>query len=494
MRPTLLKSFFVVVIFWFFVTTFWWSVQDPAVNYQALVSLKELFPFIPLEITQESVKDVNIFHALGFQLNVLTFWTLPLLMGSLITFLIGYSVIWFKAKGKRDARTYRESGHGEFRGLNQTIGEFPTPRGLPREEIEINRENELFGKMTEKEANLLGEIVGTLAAHPDAYAGEGISVPLMEYTESLIEKCLNSDKNPGLTAIVAAAHQLGKITAYKKSGSEWNLIPAKTQEKEAATHLSHLPAWFALPPVEKNAVLLAVKYNKTPRFLPELDSDPETQRLAKQLLSIQDNKQAAVIQEEKQKTIEKIEENSEQSLSDIIFEAFLRGLPSLSFQNRGLPKGVAAVAWKTKSRVYMLEIKLRETVLAKLPSEVRGALTNSKEKSRIQPFTSELFKALKEKGWLVTEIDPWKVDSKEALWNVKAGKLEFKGVIIVDVPEEYLTQLPSDDSMYEVTVTGTLFNNNGGTSSPFNSFSRDALGSVLTGSPQTNGLNESEKD
>ena len=489
MRPTLLKSFFVVVIFWFFVTTFWWSLQKPEVNAQALYELKNLFPFIPVEASEEA----SIWTALGVQLNVLAYWTLPLLTGSALTFLTGYGIIWLKAKSKRDERSYRESGHGSFRGLNQTIGEFPTPSGLPREEIEINRDHELFSKLSEKEADLLSEIVGTLAAHPDAYAGEGISISLMEYTESLIEKCLQADKNPGLTTIVAAAHQMGKITAFKKVGSEWNLIPAKTQEKEAATHLSKLPAWFKLPEIERNAVLLAVKYNKSPRYLPEVDSDAETQRLAKQLLSIQDNKQSAVIQEEKQKTIEKIQENSEQSLSDIIFEAFLRGLPSLSFQNRGLPKGVAAVAWKTKSRIYMLEIKLRETVLAKLPPEVRGALSNPKEKSRVQPFTSELFKSLKEKGWLVTEIDSWKVDSKEALWNVKAGKLEFKGVIIVDVPEEYLTQLPSDDSMYEVTVTGTLFNNNGGGANSFNSFSKDALGSVLTGSTQ-NAATNVEKD
>lgn len=470
MRPKLLKSFITVLVFWFIVTTLWWSFQKPEVNLEALRQLKGLMPFLPFEVPAEA----KILDSLYVQKNVLAFWTLPLLVAVFLSGLAGYGTMWLKAKGKRDERTQRETGTGNFRGVTLTVGELPVPYVWPKDEIELDTEDESIAKLTDRQRILLQDILGTISAHPDAFAGEGVDVSLLEHTANIASKALEAQRNPGLSAIVAAAYELGKITAYKKNGEgEW--VPFKKQDKEAAKILGAMNSWFQLPTQERNAVLMAVKYHSTPRLMPTLESDEQAYRMAREILSIAEGTQQEVVVEAKQKTLEKKSED----LPDVIFDTFLKSLPVLPFQNRGLPKGVGAVAWKVQNRVYLLEIRLRETLMAKLPADVRGALTVT-GKPRLQPFTTELLKALEARGWLVTKIGDYKVDPKEALFNIKAGKLEFKGIIAVDVPADFRAALPADDSMYEIAVSGTLFSQGGGGgASTGMGMSRSDLSSVL---------------
>lgn len=470
MRPTLLKSFIVVILFWFFATTMWWSLQNPEVNLKALMALKQMMPFLPITVPAEA----SILNSIVVQTKVIGYWTIPMLTGTVISGLIGYGAMWFKARGSHHERLDREKGKGEYRGVTLTVGDLPMPQALPKEDIDLGADNsEELSRLTEKELKLLTDVIGTLVAHPNAYPGEGITTDLVEHAISLVETALQNPRYPGLSAIVAAAHELGKITAYTKKDGEW--VSTKNHDKEAARILGYMNSWYDMPYQEKNAIMMAVKYKSNPRYLPEIDSDPKIYRLAKELLTVHDDTQQTVVVEQKQKTLEK----NAGELPDVIFESFLKAIPQLSFQNRGLPKGVAAVAWKVKNRVYMIEIKLRETVMAKLPADVRGALTPSgKDRSaKLQPFTVELLKSLESRGWLVKKIGEQSVEAKEALWNIKAGKLDFKGIIVVDIPEEFIDQLPRDDSMYEITVTGPLFNNGGGGASAISR--EDLLSSVL---------------
>lgn len=427
---------------------------------------------MPIEVP----KDPAILESLSVQKKVFTYWTLPVLVAAFLSGLSGYGLAWLSAKRVADERKSREEGTGNYRGVHLTLGVLPEPVGWPCDEINLGAgDTGVLAKMTPGEKSALEQILGVISAHPDAYAGEGVSGTLMDYALQVADKALQAPRRPGLSAIVAAAHELGKITAFVRNGDgEW--VQKKRQDLEAAKILGTLSEWFALPAVDKTAVLMAVKYHSVPKSLPEPESDSAAQRLAKELLSNVEESSAEVLVQEKQKTIEKTFTNPSTELPDVIFDAFMQALPLLSFQNRGLPKGVAAVAWKVGSRVYLLEIKLRETITAKMHVEIRGALTpNAKDRARLQPFTLELLKALHAKGWLVTKIDDAKVDPREALWNVKAGKLEFKGVIIVDIPKEYLSQLPSDDSMYDIQVTGTLFNSNAGAQVS----KQDLMGSIL---------------
>lgn len=472
MRPKLLQSFIVVVLFWFLVTTLWWSMQRPEINLQALFALKELLPFLPIN----PPKEATIMGSLLVQRDVLLYWSLPVLGGSLLTGAAGYGLMWLKARATAKERHDRETGHGLWRGAHLTVGELPVPLVFPRDDVTLSAEDdEALGRMTQRELKLLSDIIGTISAHPHAYAGDGISDSLLDHTLTLATNALESTRNPGLATLVAAAHELGKITAYTKSGDSWTL--SKDQDNEAAKILRTLESWYEMPEMERNAVMLAVKYRGRPRQLPEVDSDTQAARLAKELLFKSEDTRAATVAQAKEETLEAARSDIDRPLSEQVFEAFVKALPSLPFQNRGLPKGVAAVAWKVGGRAYLLEIKLRDTVMAKLPADIRGALQpNPKERARLQPFTVELLKALHDKGWLVTHINDTKLKPSEAVWNVRAGKLDFRGVLAVDVPPEYLPQLPADDSMYEVVVTGPLFTS---AAAPAGFNKDDLLGSVL---------------
>jgi hypothetical protein len=450
MRPKLLKSFITVVTFWFIATTLWWALQKPEVNLAALQKLKELFPFIPVSVPAEA----TILGSLGVQMSVLLYWSIPMLVGTAVSAAIGYGFVWWRAKASADARKKRETGKGEFRGVTVTVGELPVPSKLPMDEIEIGTDSgdENLARLTEREIRVLEEVLGTISAHPDAYAGDGVSSDLLTYTVGLVTKAIQRQRSPGLCAIVAAAHQLGKITAFQRKDDGW--VQVKNVDMESARILATLDSWHALPSQDRNAVLMAVKFFSNPLKMPEIESDAAAYRLAKDLLFAHADEERTAVQEEKRKVLE---EKSE-TLPDLILNTFIRSLPLLSFQNRGLSKGVQAVAWKHGRRIYLLEIKLRETIMPKLPADIRGALSpERKGASRLQPFTVELLKALDEKGWLVRQHNNYTLNGTDAIWNIKAGKLEFKGVIVVDIPDEYKEQLPADDSMYEVTITGPLF-------------------------------------
>lgn len=448
MRPKLLKSFFLVTLFWFCATTVYWGLVEPARNHEALVALKSLAPALPFEVPART----TVLNAWRTQLLVLAWWTVPVWALTLVSGLLGSGLVWLATYRRHRERESREAGHGEFRGLSLTLGVLPLPPGLPRDELDLGADDSgALDKLTEKEKRLLNHVLGTLSAAPEAYPGEGIEGSLLDNALMMASRALNNRRHPGLSAIVAAAHEMGKITAWARDATgEWARV--KDQGREAARILATLDAWWELPSDDRNAVLLAVKYHSDPRSMPSLDTDQRVYRHARDLLDVASEAQEEVLAEEKQKTLEKHE------LPELIFDAFLQNLPLLAFQNRGLPMGVRAVAWKHGNRVYLLEIELRERSLARLDATVRGALVpNSRERSRVQPFTLELLKALDAHGWLVREIGQMKLAATEALWVVKAGKLEFRGVIIIDVPPEHLETLPAQDSIYQVSVLAPLF-------------------------------------
>lgn len=452
MRPKLLKSFVLVTVFWFMVTAVYWSFADPQVNLRSLMALKRLLPFLPVEVP----KEAHILQSLSVQLVVLKYWTLPVLGLTAMSFLAGFSLVWLRAKQVNDRRQTALKTGEKYRGVSVTIGALPIPKQLPRDEVSLEDEADgPLSKASAAERRALEEIIGTLSAHPDAYHEPGTSGAL-QCALAAAYKALSSHKTqPGLAACSAAASELGKITAYKKVDGEWSLV--KNEAREAAKILTSLPAWAALPPASREALMLSVKYRHSPRSMPIPEGDQDIFRLAQDLLYSAKDTQAEVVTQEKQKSLEKTLE--QQDLAEVVFAAFKRALPLLAFQNRGLPKGVRAVAWKVGRRVYMLEIALRESVMAQMPPEIAKALmpAASGAKPRIQPFTTELLKALDGSGWLISKIDDKNVAPSEALWTVQAGKLEFRGVIIIDVPDEFLPNLPAQDSMYELTVTGVLF-------------------------------------
>ena len=551
MKSNLLKSFLVVAIFWHLVTTVMWSMGDPKENLASLQRLDSVFPFLHLNPPQR----IDVTGALDVQLLVLKYWTLPVLLLTLLCVGAGSLFLWKVALRRRDERAVREKRSEVYRTVESTVGEMPQRKPLPCDEsLELCADgDDMLKNLTERELLVLSRLLGTIAAHPDAFATPAENTTLLDHALTIVGKALEFPKYPGLIAIVATALEMGKITAYTKD-SEGNWKQTKDVEKEAAKYLVAMPAWTQLPTQDKNAVILAVSYYNSHSAMPNVKSDVVLTKMAKELLFGAAKASNRTIEEAKSQVIERtlqelassaaaaeavalpppaqpavqipvsmpkafepapavdraerterterakpaeatasrrtspstpvaqpapqvvapvaaapqsapaeefsyipqepVAENKPLKISDYIFDEFLKSLPDLAFQNRGLPKAVSAVAWKKGNRVYLIEIKLRDTIMNKLAPAMRDALTPTRERPRVQPFTKELLQGLHERKWLVTSIDGTTIDAAEALWNVNAGKLAFKGIIVVDIPEEYMQQLPADDSMYEIQVTG----------------------------------------
>ena len=487
MKPRLLKSFIVVVLFWFIATSLWWSFLPPDEIHESLLKLQHLismFTGYQFEIPPDVTLGDRLWKQLLSEILIIKYWSIPILLVTGIAFLIGVGVVALLTKNKINTRAHREQGRKQsFRGVTVTVGDLPMPVNPPKQELSLEGDDR-FSKLNHLEKVLIEDLMGVIAAEQNAFPGEGITTPLVDHCLNLLDESLNHPKYPGLTSVVVLGRELGKLSAYTKAeNGTWKLT--KKYERECGKLLTSLESWNSLPFVDKSAVLMAVLFYETPNQIPIVDGNAQIYSLARELIKVSESAQTPVVQEEKRKTLEKSD------LPDVIFEAFLKSLPSLSFQSRGLPKGVAAVAWKFGNRLYIIEIKLRETIMSKLPPEIKGALTSKTKEGngKVDQFTVELLKALRMNNWLITAVDNMKVADKSALWKIKAGKLDFNGVIIVEVPEQYMSQLPSDDSMYEVIVTAPLFtssativndeksNNSAGAGA--GGFSKNDLGGVL---------------
>ena len=206
-----------------------------------------------------------------------------------------------------------------------------------------------------------------------------------------------------------------------------------------------------MPADVRLSVLFAVKYKQQPAHLPEVDGNPQIFKVAKDLLY------RAAESTDKVTAIAKERVLAKQELPAVALKGFLDALPTLPFQD-GLPKGVKGVGWKVGKRLYLLEMHLRNTIMAKLDPDIRGALEGAyKDRNNLAKFTQEFLKALDSKGWLVKEHNKTKLEAANAMWVILAGKFDYKGVIIIDVPQEYVEVLPRKDSMYEITIKGALY-------------------------------------
>lgn len=448
MRSKLLKSFIYVFSFWWMLFAIWWSLTDPQVNHEALIRVHRLLPFMPVTLPEGSV---NVLHAWGIQKQVLMYWSVPFIVASALMAAGGAGAMWYFTWTEHKARIAREAPRGKFRGASMTMGPLPMPKATPREVLDLGAaDSEAFACMSEGEKALLVDIIGIISAHPNAFSGSGIGVSLLEHTVRVVEEALSSKNRPGLSAIVAAAHETGKITAFRKEpDGEW--VRIKNPDREAARHLATLDTWWNLPSDTRLAILFAVKYKSAPALLPEIDENPHIHKLAKDLLYRAAESTGKVAAVAKERVLAK------QELPAVALKGFLDALPTLPFQD-GLPKGVKAVGWKVGTRIYLLEMHLRTTVMAKLDPDIRGALEGAYAgRDSLAKFTQELLKAFDSKGWLVKEHLKTKLEAKDALWIVQAGKYEFKGVIILDLPKDYLEVLPSKDSLYELSIKGPLF-------------------------------------
>lgn len=439
MKNKLLQSFF-------FILSFWWTVLfvlfslEPSLTVDALTRLG-----------RAPDTSVSALNHLKYWIDLLEAWTIPMVGWLGVSMVLGFVVTGWSVVKVVIGRKHRETGDGEYRGIKLTLGEFPQPvmlKSVPMKGFSASGE---FGKkvsnMTPEQLSLLKEIFEVIAAYPDAFPGDGHGVTLLEHTINVVEKILNEPDSMPLAAVAAAAHDVGKITAFKMDGGEWKRV--KAHDKESGKWLALLPSWWKLPEDERNALVLAVKYDHSRGALPTRPDDGRASALAMQIIQQVSKADCQATKEEKQKVLDARE------VDTLILQSFVDELPRLTWQDMGLPPGVKAVGWKVGKRLYFLESQLRERCLAVLDPDLTAALGGFyREKGKIAPFSIALMKVLNDQGWLVKQIGKIKVPDEMPLWKIKAGSKEFSAIIAIDVPDDMLDRLPPKDTSYVLEVVG----------------------------------------
>lgn len=361
------------------------------------------------------------------------------------------------ARTRRESRGKQSRNH-TWRGITASITEVPTVKRPRSDLLDIK-----FPRSMPKEHKPLARaLLGYIQANNHAYVGDGHNTTLLKHTVSVIKKALSLEGADPLLVLAAAAHDIGKVETFQKIGGKWESIGH--HDKAGARLLSSFPTWWALPEPDKYVLLYAVKYEHShkglPTTVPGLDADARERlmTLVTQLKQIDSSATKA----EKEEVIEAAEKESS------LLSLFMKAAPEFCYQTAGLGKGLRAVGWRQGTRLYFIEWGVRKAMEPMLTKNQAAALeTDYEQGQRLARFSSELYKQLDEKGWLVTEheieqedgtMKRVKASKKLPLWKIetrhhndtKAGRT-FSWVFIVDLPEEERGWFPAN-SQYAITV------------------------------------------
>lgn len=431
-----------VLAMWWIGSLIVWSWDNAAGIQTALDRLNGLRNFFGLSpVGPTLVTALNDSYALW---TLLVNWTVWGFLFTVLATGLGVVLAELQVRAKSDARDAQVAKSQAWRGATCTLGPLPQPVMPPFHEVPLP---ESLQAVASPYKEFLAEVLGILAAHPDAYAGPGHAVSLMEHTTNVLIKSKEVGQD-ALQLCLAAAHDLGKISAYSRKGNgEWRL--EKSHERESARWTSRLNSWTGLPEVERHALILALNYFHTPNLMPNVGSNKEATRQARLLLKAVAPVDQAATQEEKQAVLDAT------NLPGLALRTLLDNLPKIPFQVPGITKGTKAVGFKKGRRVYLLEAPFRERILPTMSSDITAALgRNFRAKGQMHPLTIALCLALQQENWLVTEIEDMKVQAKMPLWRLRSGTSEFSGVLVFDVPDNLLDLLPAQNTTYDLTVLG----------------------------------------
>ena len=453
MRTKLLKSFIIILGFWWTIFAVLWSTAQPATNLLSLQRVAHLARYIHFGI--KVPKSISVLNALSVQLQVIHLWTVPVLVITLVMTSLGAGLVWLFALTHHKERKERIAKGAPYRGISVSLGALPILAPSHRAEIKLRSSDETLKSMSEQERALLKDVIGIIAANPDAFSGEHSPAgALLANTLNAVKKGLTNPHRPALAAIAAAASELGKITAWSKD-EEGAWVKKKQEQRESARLLTALPSWWALPSADRTAILFAIKYRDQPENIPDSQSNPTVYKLTR--LILETDTAEAQPQSASAQIKEKVYEQRDPATE--LLETFERELATLPFQSPGLPKNIPAVGWKKNGRAYFLENMLIDSLLGKLPPHAKSVLApKGRDKTaRISPITAALLRVFNAKGWLIVENGKDKVPPTEALWIITAGKLDFTRVIILELPAELTERLPAKDSYYEIIVKRPQF-------------------------------------
>lgn len=358
-------------------------------------------------------------------------------------------------------RRQRAKSRGEFRGMDLSITNMPCPDPVSFKPIKA----QLAGSVPAHHMPLINQLLGYLQAHPDAFCGDGHSTTLLEHHLGVIDEAFEYEGADPLLPLAAAAHDIGKTVSHAKQNGEW--VRLSYHDKESGRLLAKFPAWWELPEDERSILLLAVKYEHSPNLMPVTFPGlcSKGMRRAVTLLQQLRDIDGLATRGEKRRVLETL------NVQDLAIETFLRVVPQVPYQVKGLAKRIKAAGFRVGERLYLSEHHIRETALSKLDDDVAAAFGGDfRARGQAGEFTQVLLAALADRGWLITTIEgvpegsekakTWTVPADQALWRVRSGFIEFRGMIAVELPVEHQGLYPQETA-YEVMVLGPQGKNTG---------------------------------
>lgn len=142
-----------------------------------------------------------------------------------------------------------------------------------------------------------------------------------------------------------------------------------------------------------------------------------------------------------------------------LLDIFCNELPRIPLRIAGVahPKNILPMGWKKKGKLYLIEKAIVEHLWHKLSQDLKEQFADAPTGPK-SPLTRALLEVLHLEGWLITKNNQDELEPREALWVVKAGKIDFKGVFILSrLPERLMDLLPTEDSAYEMKILKPLF-------------------------------------
>ncbi|MBK3779958.1 HD domain-containing protein [Paraburkholderia aspalathi] len=389
-------------------------------------------------------------HGLGtaadVQLNLLMFWTTPMLVLWVVSLGVGYIVTDLRVRSEQRKREASLRPAGEFWGVtvpHYSLGSLPlstTPKlsgqpvvfaekgKAPRGTMYIDLKGtvgEAFKMLTTAESQLAKELLQLLFAQPDHFAGLGHGVGLLEHTLNVAgeaaQRCTTEFRMPLLAAL---AHDVGKLITFQRDNDgEW--VRRGLHSRESARILATLPGFQQLPEVHQRALMLAVKYDHAPNQIPEVRGEREATQLAMRVISALAHADRTATAAEKDRNLEKLKPE------DLLWKDFADFLREAPVVQRG-KKGAANQVNNPPDSpyLYVYEAPWRDAAVRRLPPEVAAALDlTRRDAGKMAKYTRILAERLRKEGLLVEEFEGKQVTGTNPLWDIQSGTGE-KAVVL----------------------------------------------------------------
>lgn len=144
------------------------------------------------------------------------------------------------------------------------------------------------------------------------------------------------------------------------------------------------------------------------------------------------------------------------ALRERVLLAIKMGLPHLRLQHHTLPPNIPVSAWRLGKQLLAVEVKLRERVLDQLSAEDQAVVARVRRPGApVSGLTLLMLDVLNAAGWLVSQVGATTVAPEAALWDIKAGKLPYHGILVLELPGAQAAF--DDDRRPTPMVTGHRF-------------------------------------